>query len=67
VRYNDAKKLKQGDKVIEKSLGYIMTVQSVEKEEEYDGWKEKKYIVINCIAENGYTMRSKHTSVNLFR
>ena len=67
MTYNDAKKLKQGDKVIEKSLGYIMTVQSVEEIKEYNGWAEKKYIIINCIAENGYTMRSKHTSVNLFR
>lgn len=65
MKYAEVQKLKQGDKVKDRCLGYIMTVQSMEKEEEYNGWKEKKYVIINCIAENGYLMRSKHVDVNL--
>lgn len=66
MTYSEAQKLKQGDKVVEKSLGYIMTVQSIEEYGEYDGWKEKKYVIINCIAENGKKIRAEHRYVNLF-
>ena len=67
MKYEDAKKLKQGDKAVERCLGYIMTVQSLEEEEENYGWTKRKYIIINCIAENGYKMRPRHISVNLYK
>lgn len=67
MKYDDVKKLKQGDIVRDRCLGYIMTVQSIEEKKEYDGWKERKYIFLNCIAENGKKIRVEYRYADLFR
>lgn len=67
MKYAEVQKLKQGDKVKDRCLGYIMTVQSMEETKEYDGWKERKYIFLNCIAENGKKIRVEYRYADLLK
>lgn len=65
MTYNEAKKLKAGDKIIQKCHGYIMTVISTK---ECPCWTSgKKYIMINCSTENGSIMEENHKEVNLYK
>ena len=63
--YKDALKLKEGDRVIHKSNGYIITVKGIDDRKSKYNFND--YVFIKGTTKEGFTVTYNHKEVNKYK